>query len=308
MLRSYRCIVIAAFGWLILGGQSPRAERVASPTPAPKEQAQKSAQGRQSTPAPLAVTVVESPEQAVSAARAQSESRAHDARDLEAQVRAADAAEKQILPSWLAAFLSFIGTCLIIWTLLETQKANKIARDAAKADRAWLCPAGVNLVVIKNSTVNDKRHKTDGTIIGEVSITDSIGMQIIWKNMGRTPAVRLNLSSDWRVHPASEKPENFDAPDPAAHESSGILGPDQTAIGPMPYLTDAEAALFRQRRVAVTVKAMASYMDIHSGITEKPKETVVEYTFKHRGGWIGEGQNRHENIEIGMAGEKSRAT
>lgn len=56
-------------------------------------------------------------------------------RDLDAQIRAADAAEQQVFPSWLAAILSFAGTLLIIWSLKIARDANRIAREG---QRPWL--------------------------------------------------------------------------------------------------------------------------------------------------------------------------
>ena len=133
MPRGYR-LLVASFG-LILGGQSPSALGVPSPSPPPKEQAAQPARDRDGNPKPLAVTIVEGPEQAKSGEAREAESDKHDARDLDAQIRAADAAEKQIFPAWLAAILSAVGTFLIVWTLLLTRRANAISRDAS---RAWL--------------------------------------------------------------------------------------------------------------------------------------------------------------------------
>ena len=134
MLRGYRSIV-AALGGLALWSQSPRAQGVPSPSPAPKEQPSQSAQSGNGKPKPLAVAIVESPEQAKADERREAEGKRHDASDLDAQIRAANAAEEQILPAWLAALLSFAGTGLIVWTLYLTRKANEIAKEG---QRAWL--------------------------------------------------------------------------------------------------------------------------------------------------------------------------
>ena len=120
--------IIAAFGWLSLGSQSPSANGVSSPPPAQNEHPQNPAQTSANKPAPIVVTLVESVEQAEAAKRVQTESRQHDSRDLDAQIRAADAAENQLFPSWFGAILSFMGTGLIVWTLFETRKANAVAR------------------------------------------------------------------------------------------------------------------------------------------------------------------------------------
>lgn len=54
----------------------------------------------------------------------------HDARELDAEVRAAKAAEKQVLAAWAAAFLTFMGTALLVWNLREARRANRIANAA----------------------------------------------------------------------------------------------------------------------------------------------------------------------------------
>ena len=127
-------IVCAVVG-LTLSGQAPRAQGVPSPSPPPKEQPSQAAQPGNGTPKPLAVTIVESPEHAESGEAREAKSNKHDDRDLDAQIRAANAAENQIYPAWLAAILSAVGTFLIVWTLFLTRRANAISRDAS---RAWL--------------------------------------------------------------------------------------------------------------------------------------------------------------------------
>ncbi len=133
MLRGYRLLFVAI--GLVLGGQAPRAQGVPSASPAPKEQTAQPTRGPDGKPKPLAVTIFESPEQAKASEGRETESDKHDARDLDAQIRAANATEKQIVPSWLAAILSAVGTVLIVWTLFLTRRANAISRDAS---RAWL--------------------------------------------------------------------------------------------------------------------------------------------------------------------------
>ena len=133
MFRGNRLFVLAV--GLVLCGQAPSAEGVPNPSPTPKNQAANGAQDPERNPKPLAVTIVESSEEAKTGEARQAKGDEHDARDLDAQIRAADAAEKQIAPSWLAAILSTFGTLLIIWTLALTRKANAISRDA---NRAWL--------------------------------------------------------------------------------------------------------------------------------------------------------------------------
>lgn len=182
------CAVVVAAGLLGLR-QAPNPERVAQPAPVVASQAESGAQARQQQPPPpLAVQIVQTPVQAESDARREAEARKHDAKDLEAQERAATAAEKQISPAWTAAILSFLGTCLLVWTVWETRKANGIAREHMTTDlRAWVVSTKVSSGVI-------------GAIrfAGE-DYPEGIGATLHLANRGRTPALQCNMWSDLKV-------------------------------------------------------------------------------------------------------------
>ncbi len=122
MHGSDRRIIVAAFGWLILAAQAPSSERMASPSPAPEQQSSKQTNGkyRPAEQSALPIRIVQGEADAEDAKAREAKSEDHDSKDLKAQIRAADAAEQQIFPSWLAAILSFMGTGLIVWTLIET--------------------------------------------------------------------------------------------------------------------------------------------------------------------------------------------
>lgn len=145
MFRSYWLPIFAIVG-IVLWGQPPRAEGVPSPSPTPKEQPEQAASKSGKNPPSVPVIVIETPEQAVTRDAAEKKSQEHDAKDLEAQINAANAsdrgataAEWQIVPTWLGAVLSFVGTCLILWTLLLTRQANQISREIGEAQvRAYL--------------------------------------------------------------------------------------------------------------------------------------------------------------------------
>jgi hypothetical protein len=107
MFRSYWLSIFAIVG-LILWCEAPCAQGVPAPSPPPKEQPEKAA--NQSAPSPdgIPVTIVETLDQAKASQSREEESRNHDAKDLEAQIRAADAgdrgaaaAEWQVVPTWL---------------------------------------------------------------------------------------------------------------------------------------------------------------------------------------------------------------
>ena len=165
MFRGNRLLIIAV--GLVLCGQAPSAEGVSSPSPTPKNQAANGAQDPERNPKPLAVTIVESSEEAKTGEARQAKGDEHNSRDLDAQIRAADAAEKQIAPSWLAAILSTIGTLLIMWTLALTRKAHAISRDA---NRAWLS------ISVSDTGVGMDQHVTSTVFSdGATSTTRDIG-------------------------------------------------------------------------------------------------------------------------------------
>ena len=176
MLRGYRSIVFALVG-LTLWSQALRAQGVSSPSPAPKEQPAKTAltSDWEREPTPHAVTVVDSTDKADASERREAEIKQHDARDLDAQMRAANAAEDQIFPAWLGALLSFAGTGLIVWTLFLTRKANAIAQDTARRQlRAYIGCEFVRVEKLSN-----------GNYVARVFIN----------NFGQTPALKLRYAA-----------------------------------------------------------------------------------------------------------------
>lgn len=160
---------------LALWCQSPHAQGIPTPSPAPKEQADKPTEKSAPNPSGISVTIIETLEQAKAGEAREKESHDHDAKDLDAQIRAADAAEKQIGPAWVAAILSFVGTCLILWTLLLTRQANTIARDTAKRQlRAYLIANGGAIERIPEGYI----------------------LSVVIRNSGQTPAFDVKHSSE----------------------------------------------------------------------------------------------------------------
>jgi hypothetical protein len=106
-----------------------------APSPPPKEQPKNPAENNAKNPSGIPVTIVETAEQAKAVQAREKEGRDYEAKDLDAQIRAADASERaatatewQIIPTWLGAILSFVGTCLIGFTLYLTLRSNRIDR------------------------------------------------------------------------------------------------------------------------------------------------------------------------------------
>lgn len=145
-IRSRWGIVIALVGYLTFHGlpvlaQAPVGEWVPEPSPPVERQTQRSAQTGQRAPEPppVPIRIIKSPSEATDDAAREAKADEHDAKDLNAQIRAASAAEAQWWPAWAGAILTALGTVLLVWTLFETRKANQLARDTYLADqRPWI--------------------------------------------------------------------------------------------------------------------------------------------------------------------------
>lgn len=129
--------------------QGPEPQRVKDSSSAAAAVVHSESQRGRDTPnsSPLPVMVLETPAQAQSTALRDAKADRHDAEDLDAQVRAADAAERQISPAWAAAFLSFVGTILISITLAVSLLDLKHAREATRQSlRAYVYVDGGKVV------------------------------------------------------------------------------------------------------------------------------------------------------------------
>jgi len=85
---------------------------------------------------PILVEVIESASAAEQARAREEKSEKHDAEDLDAQVRSAGAAERQVRINWISLVLSGIGALFLAWTLIETRRSAKAAVRVAELARA----------------------------------------------------------------------------------------------------------------------------------------------------------------------------
>ena len=163
--------VILALVFLTLGSQAAPAKEIANQ--APKNQVENRIDNSDASSAPRPIVILETPEQAKASERREAENRQQDSRDLDVQMRAADATERQITPAWIAAILSFAGTVLIVVTLFLTRDANRLARDTAYRQlRAYM--------TFEEAFVNIESQPNGWT--------DFKGTLLI-RNSGQTPAI-----------------------------------------------------------------------------------------------------------------------
>lgn len=149
MPRGYRCIVLAAVGWLVLAGASPTQKQ---PERAHTQKQIAQPARTQSDYAPYPNMNAKSCYQA----------KDHDAADLCAQWRAAVAAEKTSDSAWLANFigaisavLTFISIVLVIFALRQTERSLKIAqRERASATIRSIAAAEDTRLALEVATQN----------------------------------------------------------------------------------------------------------------------------------------------------------
>ncbi len=123
MPRSYRCIIVALVGWLSLAAANPPTEN--------KQQETKTAKG-EPPPPPFRPHPNLNEDTCYYA-------KDHDAADLCAQWRAANAAEKAARETQRATTWSIVGTILsglalgaLLWTLRQTERALTHARQVSE--------------------------------------------------------------------------------------------------------------------------------------------------------------------------------
>lgn len=268
MLRRYRGF-LAAIAGLVLLGEAPSTQRVASPSPPPKEQAEHPTGRGQSSPSPLPVSIVETPEQSVASERRESASSDHDTRDLDAQIRAANAAEKQILPAWIASVLSGFGTLLIVWTLLETRRSNAIAkRDYARArteaKNALNAAKEATGIAERTAKFQSRPYLFPSHAGFKINDAGEPIAEVVIKNFGQTPAInKRGWTHSWvECYPLHDAlPE---APDDLPM-GSAVIGPGATSEAMQPHggpLNEYSRAEIEAGRAALYVYGFGSYMDI----------------------------------------------
>jgi hypothetical protein len=204
--------VITFGGFLALSNfgvsQTPNHEPATTPSPPIKEQLTKGTNREISSAydSALPVRVIESAADSEHTREREAKSDEHDAKDLKAQERAANAAEKQILPTWAAAILTAFGTGLLVWNLFETRKSNKISEDTAKRQlRAYV------YVVPQN----DEHFSWDKH--GRFQ-----GCRLAIRNLGVTPAYKVRHAFVAEILPGGEN-EIHKWPEPIVKDSDFVL-------------------------------------------------------------------------------------
>lgn len=224
--------VFFAVGLALLAGstnaQDPHGvppERVTPESPAVQEQPDgrtDSGQG-QTTRQPFPVTIVESPEDAEARRNSERKAEQHEADDLAAQRKAADAAEagaaaaeRQIVPTWIQTGIAVIGTLALLYTLWLTREANRISREIGQAQvRAYLGIQGGD-ILSPATKGEDFEVEDDGCI--------ALKAKFSVKNFGQSPAAHIFLQHKEKTVGAAIL-DSFDTSLDEVDTGNAFLGP-----------------------------------------------------------------------------------
>lgn len=134
-------------------------------------------------PPALPVVIVQTPEQESHASEREAKADEREAHDLAAQQEAADAADRgataadrQIIPTWAQAGFAFVGTVLLVVTVIYTIRTHR--HTVASSERQLRAYVGTTSCGIKPVELG-------GEIVAGITI----------KNFGHTPATITHVSS-----------------------------------------------------------------------------------------------------------------
>lgn len=278
-----------AFTMLFLGAlpfssqsiQSPSSWRVAqAPTSTDRQSASAAHANHFPTDAvPFPVRVVESPSEAADRQAREAKTDKHDTEDLDAQIRAATAAEKQVGIGLGATALSFVGMVLLIWTLFETRRTAKAAEQASKtavdtfriyqlSERAWIAQ-----VMVKDAQVTGASFVDDPGILHE-----GRRFQICWQNAGKTPARRCRLMTIGDVAVGDDHIPTFSAPADVEQRESIIL-PGASVWSTDWALKQRDIARLRSGELRAYLYGRLDYVDVFEPETARHTEVCMQIVY-----------------------------
>ena len=272
------CFISAVVGLLAGHGvaQTPNDQGVAQdhPTPVSRSDGAESDSGTTKQDFAVPVRIIESPEEAERTTANQRQAKEHDAADLDAQQRAAIAAEKsaeaaewQKDPTKWQVRIGFVAALGLIISLVFTARSLRWARignentikaiaqeqaNAQRSLRAYMGYEGRKIDVIDFRNPNPRRGENE-----------YIGLIFKFTNSGATPARKVVISSrKWSI--AEDDPVPSDKPNfekPGGFDGS-FIGP-QTGVmgGKIEYDVAELRGIYAQGRLPL-VLARVDYIDM----------------------------------------------
>ena len=289
MSRSYRVLITAVVGWLILAGATQHHN----------EQGQK-AKGQASdhqTVASASAAKPESKDGANQAATQQCER--YDGGETDCTTAAVEASVEQtrdadwqanaaalnipiglltfgaavFAANWAkkAAFETGVGAKAAIDAVNETRKANSIAEQGLRTNRPWLGPKPFTMLSITNSYANG-RH-----------VADSIGFVFGWKNWGTSPAVDVAFIYYHKFVPVGDVDIKDFEDVPNTSIQTGFIGPTQDISAGQLLLQQTEVDDFRSKKVILLITNKVSYRDARESPPTARHETSTFIRVTHIG-------------------------
>lgn len=203
MRKTYQCAIFAAVGLVLTAAEAlsaqaqnqprplPPRQGVTAPRPAPNRAPPRTFQRapaprpaltaqppigdtvtQPSVESPLPVQIIQNPADTALTKEREAKTDKQDAELLAAQMRAADAAERQTLLGWFVALLAATGAGALIWNLIETRRANDIAQETVKLTQMQLRAH----MILSTPTIDPPL--TGQPVVARFNI----------KNVGQTPA------------------------------------------------------------------------------------------------------------------------
>lgn len=274
-----RLLFLALFMVLATHVWAQDAQGVTPEGPAVQEQPNGSADGTRGYEwkSALPVTIVESPQDAEHARDREQKADEHEADDLDAQRRAASAAERsattaegQIIPTWIQATVAIVGTAALLITIWFSIRATNaavlsaklakeaidVARDTAQIElRAWI---GHDLVNVSG--------------LGVEGAVDHYIFVMSFKNVGATPASGL-IGAFAR---ATEK--CFSGPEVDFSDSfPTVMAPSVTFSGAPIAFTPAEIIGMRER--PQRIRGAVRYDTVFPAISQRQTDITIEIAY-----------------------------
>ncbi|WP_133192703.1 hypothetical protein [Labrenzia sp. 011] len=280
MFRSYWVIAIA-FGLVSLAHAKEPA-RVPHEAPSVEEsKPDKADNGIDNRwPAPIPVIIIESEEQSTHAGERENRSDDHEAADLQAQRKAADAAERsatsaerQERTAWAQVVLAILGAVIAaaaVWLSIKT--SNRAERTAKAQIIAYLT---AHDVVIRNCAAG---------FIPEIELSI--------ENSGQTPA-RVISNKQW-IHIGHFPPDELPRPEVKDVKSIAIVGPGKFVKSSCKRHIDIHTVQFIEMTKgtsALYFYGIVEYLDVFGD------RHTLKYAFKH-GGDVGVGHEEMAAMNI----------
>ncbi|MBR0690150.1 hypothetical protein JQ594_29870 [Bradyrhizobium manausense] len=178
-------------------------------------------------------------------------------------------------------------------SIAEAKKSADAAMLAVGSERAWLSFEKVN-------TLTSPSGEVDG-----VPFQSAVGFVVQWKNNGRSPAIKVQIVTGFRVIPArTEKAPRFDPPWDSARASVPI-GPSGVVMGEARAAADGVLdSIIRRENVFVLYSAVR-YFDVFNSEIMRTSETCFRIEYN---GEVQTPEGSHANWNVQGFGPQNTAT